>query len=664
MLSKMAQRILIFAITVAALIFTTDLINSNADTTGILSGVVTDQTGAVIAGSEIVVKNISTGLERSTYTNEQGIFRIIGLIPGTYQVTANAAGFRSSQRSPITVWAGRETKVQLVLDVGETSEVVTIEAGEYPVPDYKTQSTTVENLGSAVNGARQSNNKDKQKAKKSEKEESGDFKPTDDRWRVGFPEWDRHGDSSKTQTQSDEPNSGNTEHYTDYGVNKKTDTKFDRFSTFAIDVDTASYTIARRKLSEGALPPAASVRVEEFINYFKYQYPQPATEHPFSLTMEASASPFQAKRQLLRIGLQGRRSDNEQRPAAHLTFLVDTSGSMDSADKLGLVKQSLKLLTQHLEPKDTVAITTYAGGVSIVLPPTSAMQKSVIIDAIDRLRSGGGTAMESGIDLAYRQAATQLHLGGINRIIICSDGDANIGKATPAELLKNIAGYVKEGITVSTIGFGMGNYKDTMMEQFANKGNGNYYYIDDMEQARRIFVEQLSGTIQVIAKDVKIQVEFNPAAVAYYRLIGYENRDIADQDFRNDKVDAGEIGAGHTVTALYEIELKDQPAAELATVRLRYKAPDGEQAQEVSAVYTTTRLHQKFAASSSDFRFAVAAAAFAELLRESPEAKLWSLETIADIARQAAPADNSERQELITLIEKAQRLKGLTASAQ
>lgn len=517
-------------------------------------------------------------------------------------------------------------------------------------------------------------------------EESGNFVPLDDRWKAGFPEWDRHGDETKayypytkgifadllppsiaSNTSEDiTASSSDEEAFKNYGVNVWTKTKKDSFSTFAVDVDTGSYTIARRILTEGSLPPANSVRVEEFVNYFKYQYPSPTTNHPFSLTMEAAASPFNENRYLLRVGLKGREVSKAERPATHLTFLVDNSGSMDSDDKLGLVKKSLKMLVKNLEPQDTVAITTYAGGVDLVLPPTSIADKAVILNAIDNLVSGGGTAMEAGIDLAYKQAHASFQVGSINRIIICSDGDANIGKTNPKDILKQIKSYVDQGITVSTIGFGMGNYKDAMMEQFANKGNGNYYYIDNMSQAKRIFVEQLNGTLQVIAKDVKVQVEFNPSTVSEYRLVGYENRDIADEDFRNDKVDAGEIGAGHTVTAIYEVKLREQPESNLATVRLRYKTPDAQEttpAEEVAASFDLSRLQQNFEQTSEDFRFSIAVAAFAEVLRESFAAKDWSLEKIISITETASQPNDKERQEFLQLVKKAQQLKLATSTA-
>jgi Ca-activated chloride channel homolog len=467
-------------------------------------------------------------------------------------------------------------------------------------------------------------------------------------------------------TTSEDPMAFNEEAFKNYGVNVWTKTKKDNFSTFAVDVDTGSYTIARRMLNEGSLPATASVRVEEFVNYFKYQYPSPVTNHPFSLTMEASVSPFNANRHLLRIGLKGREVTKAERPATHLTFLVDNSGSMSSEDKLGLVKKSLKILVKNLDPQDTVAITTYAGGVSLVLPPTSIVDKAIILDAIDNLVSGGGTAMEAGIDLAYKQANASFQEGSINRIIICSDGDANIGKTNHTEILKQIKSYVDQGITVSTIGFGMGNYKDTMMEQFANKGNGNYYYVDNISEAKRIFVKQLTGTLQVIAKDVKVQVEFNPTTVSEYRLVGYENRDIADEDFRNDKIDAGEIGAGHTVTAIYEVKLRKQPESNLATVRLRYKTPDAQEttpAQEVEASFDLARLEQNFDTTSEDFRFSIAVAAFAEVLRGSFAAKDWSLEKIASIAATSSQPNDKERQEFLQLVKKAQELKLATSTA-
>ncbi|MEZ4460800.1 MAG: von Willebrand factor type A domain-containing protein [bacterium] len=371
------------------------------------------------------------------------------------------------------------------------------------------------------------------------------------------------------------------EKYAHYKTNAFTDPTVDRFSTFAIDVDTGSYTIARRKLNDGALPPSDSVRVEEFVNYFKYGYAAPSSS-PVAVHLEAAPSPFSGdpNTKVLRVGVQAQRVEKAGRKPIHLTFLVDVSGSMSSPDKLGLAKRSLAYLVDNLREEDTVAIATYAGRVAEILRPTSAGSREKILAALETLQSGGSTAMDDGLALAYTLAEKQVSPGHVSRVIVLSDGDANVGRTGHDEILKRIESHVAKGVTLSTIGFGMGNYKDEMMEQLANKGNGNYYYIDDMKEAKRIFGEQLDGTLQVVAKDVKIQVEFDETLVSAYRLIGYENRDIADKDFRNDKVDAGEMGAGHTVTALYEVKLKSSEPASFATVRVRHKLPEADNASE------------------------------------------------------------------------------------
>ncbi|MFY0572025.1 vWA domain-containing protein [Archangium lansingense] len=456
------------------------------------------------------------------------------------------------------------------------------------------------------------------------------------------------------------PSEGNTEQYRDHGVNPFVTTAEDRLSTFAIDVDTASYTLARRKLLEGTPPPREAVRVEEFLNYFRYSYPEPE-DSPLAVHLDAAPSPLTPGRHLLRVGVQGKRLSVSERKSAHLTFLVDVSGSMQSPDKLPLAKRSLRMLVDNLRDGDTVALVTYAGGVKLALPPTGLEHKALIHAAIEDLTAGGSTAMASGIQLAYQQAMKQLDGTSISRVIILSDGDANVGPSSHEEILKLIRGHVKEGITVTTVGFGMGNYKDTVMEQFADQGNGNHYYVDSLLQARRIFQEQLGGTLEVIAQDVKLQVEFDPAQVARYRLVGYENRDIADRDFRNDKVDAGEIGSGHTVTALYELELKPSAGEGLATVRLRAKRPRGETASERSFRFPATALAASFPEASADLRFATAVMGAAELLRRSPHAERWSFEQVLKIARGATPAGNAEREEFVSLLERARALMSSVA---
>jgi Ca-activated chloride channel family protein len=458
-----------------------------------------------------------------------------------------------------------------------------------------------------------------------------------------------------------EPLEGNTEQYKDNGVNAFVTTAEDRLSTFSIDVDTASYTLARRKLLEGTLPPRESVRVEEFLNYFRYAYPEPPQGSPLAVHLDAAPSPFTPGRHLLRVGVQGKRLSVSERKPAHLTFLVDVSGSMQSPDKLPLAKRSLRMLVDNLRDGDTVALVTYAGGVRLVLPPTGLEHKAVIHAAIEELTAGGSTAMASGIQLAYEQAMKTLKGDAVSRVLILSDGDANVGPSSHEEILELIRGYVKEGVTVTTVGFGMGNYKDTLMEQFADQGNGNHYYVDSLMAARRIFQEQLGGTLEVIAQDVKLQVDFDPAQVARYRLVGYENRDIADRDFRNDKVDAGEIGSGHTVTALYELELKPGAGEGLATVRLRAKRPRGETASESTYRFPATALASSFAEAPSDLRFATAVMGAAELLRRSPHAEHWSFEQVLKIARGATPPGNAEREEFVSLLERARSLVGPVA---
>ncbi len=451
------------------------------------------------------------------------------------------------------------------------------------------------------------------------------------------------------------------EAYRDWGKNPWVEASKDRLSTFAADVDTASYTIARRKLQEGTLPPAASVRVEEFVNYFKYGFARPSASSPFAVVMEAAPSPLSPGRHIVRVGVATKAKSTMERKPAHLVFLVDVSGSMSSEDKLGLAKQSLKILTRNLTEADTVSLVTYAGSTRIVLQPTNDRDK--ILAAIDDLQSAGSTGMASGIDLAYQQAMASYKPGHISRVVVVSDGDANVGPHTHEELLKIISSRAKEGVTLSTIGFGMGNYKDELMEQLADKGNGNNFYIDSIDAAKKVFQEDLTANMEVVAKDVKLQVEFDPAMVARYRLVGYENRDVKDEDFRDDKVDAGEIGAGHQVTALYEVELTakgKQTAAPLGGIRIRHKDPEGATATE-AAFPMVGGPAVSFANSSADFRFAFAAAAFADVLRGGQDAEHWSLATIRDLAK-AAAGDSAQRKELVTLIDRAIEIKNRTAS--
>ena len=452
-----------------------------------------------------------------------------------------------------------------------------------------------------------------------------------------------------------------SEEYTDHGVNPFTLVAEDATSTFSIDVDTASYTMARRKLTAGVLPAWEGIRAEEFINFFDYTYESPR-KGPFAVHMEAMPDPFRAGRHIMRVGVQAKRFTVDERPPLHLTFLVDVSGSMSSPDKLGLAKKSMHTLVENLRRGDTVAVATYAGRTARVLEPTGIGNFAVIHEAIDSLKSGGSTAMASGIEIAYDMADDAFERGAENRVVILSDGDANVGATSWESMLKQIKGYADQGITLSTIGYGQGNYRDTLMEQLANKGDGNNYYVDSARESDRVFGKSLAGTMITVARDTKVQVEFNPKAVESYRLIGYENRDIADKDFRNDRVDAGEVGSGHSVTALYEVTLADADATDLATVRLRWEKPGADKkADEREFVFGRSDLVDDSRSASVATRMAYAAATFAEVLRQSPHAADIDLNEVEVLAGSLA-ADKDGR-ELVRLIGSAVRLGAMDAQA-
>ena len=454
-----------------------------------------------------------------------------------------------------------------------------------------------------------------------------------------------------------------SEGYEDYGKNAWTDAAKDHLSTFAADVDTASYTLLRRKLLENQLPANAAVRVEEMVNYFKYGYPAPKAGEDFSVAMDMAPSPFTPAHHILRVGVATKPLALSERKQANLVFLVDVSGSMQGPDRLPLAQRSLRILVDNLRDGDTVSLVTYAGSTRVVLPPTGLDQRGKILSAIEDLTAEGSTAMGDGIKLAYQQAAKGLRPGAYSRVIVLSDGDANVGNTTHEQILETIKGHVKEGVTLSTIGFGVGNYQDHLMEQLANKGNGNNFYIDGLSAAKRVFQEQLGSTLEVVAKDVKLQVDFDEARVKRYRLIGYENRNVRDQDFRNDKVDAGEIGAGHQVTALYEVELASGWAAKaepLATVRVRHKLPRAEKATEAAFGMPLAAIAPSFAQATADMRFAFAVAAFADVMRGGQDAKRWDLAVVKSIA-QGAAGTSEDRKQLVSLIERAIQLRDRTA---
>ena len=416
--------------------------------------------------------------------------------------------------------------------------------------------------------------------------------------------------------------------FKNYGVNPFIDTEDDHLSTFAIDVDTASYTVARRFVQDGNMPHPDSVRVEEFVNFFDQGY-APPQEGAFAIHVDGSPSPFGSERHwLVRVGLQGKEIASDARKDATLVFAIDVSGSMGREDRLGLVKRSLRLLVDELRPTDEVGIVIYGSVGSVLLEPTDGGEKRSIISAIDRLEPGGSTYAEDGLRLAYQLAAERVQSGRVTRVILLSDGVANVGNTGPDSILNQIRKHVDEGVTLTTVGFGMGNFNDVLMEQLANNGDGSYYYVDTINEARRVFVENLVGTLQNIAKDTKVQVDFNPDVVRSYRLLGYENRRVDDEDFRDDTVDAGEVGAGHSVTALYEMKLHDDADGVLGTVYLRYEDPDTGEVSEIDREFQRSELAFEFGEASPRFQMAAVAAEYAEILRESYWAEDGSLERV------------------------------------
>jgi len=469
----------------------------------------------------------------------------------------------------------------------------------------------------------------------------------------------------------------NTEKYQSINTSPVIQVASQSTSTFSIDVDTGAYANVRRMLGSAILPPNDAVRIEELINYFSYDYPVPAsTDVPFSINSELSSTPWNPNTKLLHIGLKGYEVNPEERPAANLVFLIDVSGSMAAPNKLGLLKSSIQMLSNDLTKNDRVSIVVYAGASGVVLEPTAGNNTRKIATALNSLQAGGSTNGEAGIELAYSMAEQSLTDNSINRIILATDGDFNVGLRDIDKLKTLIEQKRQSGIALTTLGFGSGNYNDYLMEQLANVGNGSYAYIDTLNEARKVLSQEITSTLLTIAKDVKIQVEFNPTHVSEYRLLGYVNRQLANEDFANDKVDAGEIGAGHTVTALYEIALigdggewhspsRYQPlnqglpeSTEIAELRLRYKQPNTEKSLLVSQVIQRDSVQQSLSNTSDNFRFSAAVAGFGQLLRNNKYLIDFDYDDVAELARQARGEDHyGYRAEFISLVELANSLK-------
>ncbi|HJW37602.1 MAG TPA: von Willebrand factor type A domain-containing protein [Candidatus Udaeobacter sp.] len=476
----------------------------------------------------------------------------------------------------------------------------------------------------------------------------------------------------------------NTAAYDHIVENPFLDAKDNPLSTFSIDVDTASYSNVRRFINEGSLPPKDAVRVEEMINYFTYDYAQPSDGKPFAVHVDVASCPWETSHRLVRIGLKGKEIATDKRGLSNLVFLLDVSGSMMPPERLPLVKQAMRLLVEKLTENDRVAIVVYAGASGLALPSTAGDHKEQILEALENLQAGGSTNGAEGIELAYKIAADNFIQGGVNRVILATDGDFNVGVTNQGDLIHVIEEKAKSGVFLSVLGVGTDNLKDSTMQKLADKGNGNYAYLDSLDEARKVLVQQMNGTLVTIAKDVKIQVEFNPARVASYRLIGYEKRMLRKEDFNNDKVDAGEIGAGHTVTALYEVvpvgaatnpaasvppvdplkySLNERPTStqstvsnEMLTVKLRYKKPDGNKSELVERAVTDTP--GKFENAPADLKFAAAVAEFGMILRDSEYKGNGTFAAVLEWAQEGRGSDtNGYRSGFIELVRKAQAVK-------
>ncbi|MCP4147362.1 MAG: DUF3520 domain-containing protein [bacterium] len=598
--------------------------------TGTIDGTIRLEDGNVIPGVVVSLNGPNTG-SKTAVSNENGYFVFGNILAGTYQLTFELEGFKKVIRKKISVSVGKTTTVDCLMECGSIKSEIQIVAN-LPVVDMKSATSRV-NIS------------------------SGDNMYQIDGMNLTDPE---------TRTWSTAMNFGtyrsdghNTEKYAPLMENGLKEAMETPLSTFSIDVDTASYTNARRYIKGNSLPPKDAVRIEEMINYFTYDYPEPKGKAPFSIFTELSTCPWNTKHRLVHIGLQGKKMRTKKRPGSNLVFLLDVSGSMSSRNKLPLLISSFKLLVGELTSKDRVSIVVYAGSSGLVLPPTPGNNKAEIISALERLQAGGSTAGGAGIRLAYKVAEKNLIKNGNNRVILATDGDFNVGISSTGDMVRLIEEKRQNGVFLSVLGFGSGNLKDSRMEQIADKGNGNYYYIDSIMEGKKVFVDELGGTLFAIARDVKIQVEFNPARVKAYRLIGYENRILNKEDFEDDTKDAGELGAGHSVTALYEIipgvsgkkiaglnELKYQHVAirpeayksrELLTVNLRYKKPNGKKSKLIAKSITNRII--KFHKTSTNFRFAAAIAQFGMLLRDSKYKGKASFDNVLELAKGAKGED-------------------------
>ncbi len=621
----------------------------------IIGSVVDARTGKPIPGATVV---LSPSGKRAR-SDKSGRVSLSGVAPGTYSIRCSAPGYKTTYRRGLTMAAKKEIgfKCRLKARPAKKRDDLAARAKSMPMaelldvkPAPSADPPRTMARGRGAGGRAYAMKRKRMVVRRPAPRPSQPY--------IARPEH-------------------NTEDYDKRDENTFLSPRTSPLSTFSIDVDTASYSNIRRFIEQQhRLPPKDAVKIEEMLNYFTYSYRGPRGEHPFAVNTEISVAPWNDAHRLVRIGLQGKKIATAKLPPSNLVFLLDISGSMNSLNKLPLLKKAFSLLVNEMRPKDRVAIVVYAGAAGLVLPSTPGTDKESILMALDQLRAGGSTAGAAGIELAYQVARKNFIRGGNNRVILATDGDFNVGPSSDGELVRMIEKKRRQGIFLTVLGFGSGNYQDAKMEKLADKGNGNHAYIDSILEAKKVLVQQMGGTLFTIAKDVKLQIEFNPAKVKAYRLIGYENRMLAARDFNDDKKDAGELGAGHSVTALYEIipagsrekvagvdELKYQKVAatsaagsnELMTVKLRYKKPDGEKSRLI--VHPLVDKAVALGRTSDDFRFAAAVAEFGLLLSDSKHKGNASYQTVLSRARRALGKDrDGYREGFISLVRKAAAL--------
>ncbi len=608
---------------------------------GTLKGKIIDNsTNKELSFAKIILKTSHHKFVAGVNSDAEGKYVFKSINPGKYNIEVNYVGYRKKYIKNILITANKIKTLNIKLE--QNVELAEYEVVEYDAPLITKDEASVsyEKISTAY------------KTKKHRIANNANYS------------------GAYYAPQTIKQDNWNTESYSHISENNFKNVNVNPLSTFSIDVDAASYSNMRRFVNNGQMPPADAVRVEEMINYFSYDYPQPKKEHPFSITTEMSECPWNTKNKLIHIGLQGKKMDMEELPASNIVFLLDVSGSMSSPNKLPLLKKSFGLLVKNLRDIDRVAIVVYAGAAGVVLESTPGNQKEKILNALNRLNAGGSTAGGAGIKLAYKIAQQHFVKEGNNRVVLATDGDFNIGASSDGEMTRLIEQKRESGVFLTCLGFGMGNYKDSKMESIADKGNGNYAYIDNIMEAKKVLVTEMGGTMFTIAKDVKLQLEFNPNKIISYKLIGYENRLLNEEDFNDDTKDAGELGAGHTVTALYEVVLKGTVPSvdplryqenkqvktnstftdELLTVKFRYKKPDGVKSKLIVKHLKDNSVELNNA--SDNFKWSSAVAEFGMLLRNSKHKSQANYSQVLSLAKESKGNDNNGyRAEFIRLVE-------------